>query len=181
MAVNDANHWGDRQEVLTLLGATLLLVQMAERTLKSCMTFAIQKEDGLTIERYERQTAEEAKKTLGYFLTQLRRRVDVHPKFDAELSDFLEFRNRLVHDLDAVNGLSFGTPEGRAVAQEFILATAAKANYVTSVFMGLIRAWAEDVGIEVEVGQKDAFAEIDAIYKPLVDEIFWEKAGRPDH
>jgi hypothetical protein len=42
-----------------------------------------------------------------------------------------------------------------------------------------MRAWSEQVGIEVEASQ-DAFEEIDAIYKPMVNELFREKAGRPD-
>jgi hypothetical protein len=177
MAVNDTNPWGDRRDVLAFLGATLLMVQTAERMLKSCMTFALPKGNVLTIEQYEKQTAEEAKKTLGYFLTQLRLRVDVHPKFDAELSEFLELRNCLVHHLDTVEGLDFGTPEGRAVAQVFLGTTASKAVYVINVFTGLMRAWSEQVGIEVEVS-RDAFEEIDAIYKPMVNELFKEKADR---
>jgi hypothetical protein len=179
MAMSDNNPWGDRQEVLTLLGATLLMVQSAERMLKACMTLALPKGGALTLAEYERQTTEEAKKTLGYFLTQLRHRVDVHPKLDTELSEFLELRNRLVHNLDAVEGLDFGTPEGRAVADAFIRKTATKAAYIINIFTGLMRAWCEQVGIDIPVSQ-DAFEEIDSIYKPMVNEFFKAKAGRPD-
>jgi hypothetical protein len=79
--MDDKNPWGEKREVLALLGATLMLVQTAEGVLKTCMTYALPKGGSLTLELLERQTAEEAKKTLGYFLDQLRRPADVLPEF----------------------------------------------------------------------------------------------------
>jgi hypothetical protein len=174
MAMDDVNPWGEKQEVLALLGATLLVVQMAERTLKSCMALALPRGGINTAESLERQTAEEAKKTLGYFLGQLRHRVTVQPEFDAVLAEFLDRRNRLVHHLNSVEGLNLRTPEGRAVADIFIRTTATIAVRIINVFMGLMRAWAEQVAIEIEVNS-DAFEEIDSIYKPMVSELFTEK------
>ena len=164
--------------MLALLGATLLVVQAAERTLKWCMTYALPKGGVLTAESLERQTAEEAKKTLGYFLGQLRHRVAVQPEFDAELSEFLERRNRLVHHLDSVEGLNFNTPEGRAVADIFTRTTATNAARVFNVFTGLMRDWAEQIGTEVEVNS-DAFEEINSIYRPMLNELFAEKPDPP--
>src|ERR1700744_1013441 len=95
---------GEQQDVLALLGATLLIVQTAESVLRTCMTYALPKGGAITtVEDLERQTAEEAKKTLGYFLSQLRYRVDVEPQFDAELSDFLDLRNQMIHHLNKVD------------------------------------------------------------------------------
>ena len=180
--MNEKNPWGEQREVLALLGATLRLVQMAECTLRACMTYALPKGGVITAETLEKQTAEEAKKTLGYFLGQLRRRVVVQPEFDIELSDFLDLRNRLVHHLDSVEGIGFATPEGRAVADAFIRTTATKSVHIIKVFTGLIRSWAEQVGIQVEMPDEfsqNVFEEIDTIYKPMVEELFSDKSDYP--
>jgi hypothetical protein len=181
MAVNEKNPWGEQREVLALLGATLRMVQMAERMLRACMTYALPKGGVTTADTLEEQTTEEAKKTLGYFLGQLRRRVDVEPGFDIELSDFLDLRNRLVHDLDSVEGIDFATLEGRVIADAFIRTTATKSVHIIKVFTGLLRSWAEQVGIQVEMPDKfgaNVFDEIDTIYKPMVEELFSDSKAR---
>ena len=105
-----------RQEVLATIGATLLLVQSAEKIVQGCMRWTLPRQGITTLEDLERQTAEEAKKTLGYFLDQLRRRAAVEELFDADLKEFLEKRNTFVHHLSSVADLNLETVEGLDVA-----------------------------------------------------------------
>src|ERR1700677_2179872 len=119
-----------RQEVLAAMGATLLLVQLAERVVQGAMRWALPRHGIRTLEDLERQTAEEAKKTLGYFLDQLRRRASVEEQFDADLHEFLDKRNTFAHNLASVEGLNFDTVDGLDVASNFVLRLASLSNYV---------------------------------------------------
>jgi hypothetical protein len=166
-----------RQTVLSGLGGTLIIVQMAEKMVKFCMTFVIQKGEPLTLENLERQTAEEAKKTLGYFLSELRKRAALENAFDASLKEFLELRNQFAHGLDTVDGLDFHTIEGLAVAEAYIGRVAGLAVYVQNVFMGLARSWQEQIGMPDDFGENDFFQEIDQRFKPIASKLFTPREG----
>ena len=164
-----------QNEILAGIGGTLIIVQMAEKILQFCMTYVLQREGGLSLESLRAQTAEEAKKTLGYFLSELRKRADLEPQFDEKLKDFLAMRNQFVHNLSAVDGLGFHTLEGISIAEAFIGKLSGLAQYVHNVFLGLARAWQEQIGLEDIFADNEFFAEIDARYKPLVDGLFSRK------
>ena len=134
---------------------------------------------GATInEKLEKRTREERKKTLGYFLNELRKRADLDENFDALLEEFLDERNILVHSVDDVPGWSLQTTEGRKIASAFVDGFIEKTVEILKVFMGLIRSWQEQENIEVSVPGADEFvAEIDADYKTLVDDLFFEKGS----
>ncbi len=172
--MDGSNPWGDEREVLALLGSTLLVVQTAEHVLRAAMQLALPKGGVLHRAELERQTNDEARKTLGYFLGQLRRRVVVLPEFDAELSTFLADRNRLVHHLDSVEGFNIHTPEGRVVAEAFLLATSTKAARVISVFLALMSEWVDQVGMKVEV-DREAVDEMIQFFDPVLSRLFANK------
>src|SRR5581483_11635890 len=87
-----------QKDTLAAIAVALLLAQTAERVIKLCMTFVLQKASPLTLELLEHQERAERRKTLGYFLSELRKRADLSPGFDVLLEDFLEKRNILVHE-----------------------------------------------------------------------------------
>ena len=62
----------------------------------------------------------ERKKTIGYFLTELRKRADLHDQFDQKLRDFLDHRNTFIHNLHDVPGWNLETQGGKDVARQFI-------------------------------------------------------------
>ena len=175
MTADVDNPWGETREVFALFGATLLLVQTAERVMRTCLKYALPKGGVLTADLLERQTTEEAKKTLGWFIGQLRRRIVVLPEFDAELADFLDQRNQFVHHLDTLKGIDFETQNGRAVAGLFAQRLATKAVHVTKVFTGFLRSWAEQIGMEDGIDESEYLAEIDSIYKPRLAEFFADR------
>lgn len=140
------------------------------------MTFVFQKDGPLTLETLERQTAAERKKTLGYFLTELRKRAALDGAFDKLLQDFLEERNLLVHDAGSIPGWTLQSSEGCKKAREFVDAFILKTLEVQKVFAGLLQAWQEEVGLDIPLPTEHKFfAEIDRDYKPRVDDIFFEK------
>src|SRR6266478_866662 len=69
----------EEKKLLEAIGLALLSIQAAEKMITFCLTFVIQKNSPLTLESLERQESEERKKTLGYFLGQLRERAGVNP------------------------------------------------------------------------------------------------------
>lgn len=166
-----------QRDVLVAIGVALLMIQTTERVIKLCMTFVLQRSNPLTLEALERQKKEERKKTLGYFLGELRKRADLDEKFDALLEEFLERRNVLVHDFGERDEFSLNTPAGLASANVFVHDLIRKAEEVLKVFVGLVQAWQEQTGIGPGNPKGEAFFnEIEAAYKPLVNDLFFRKS-----
>lgn len=165
-----------QKDTLAAIAVALLLAQTAERVIRLCMTFVLQKSSPLTLEALEQQRKAERRKTLGYFLGELRKRADVAPGFDALLEEFLEKRNVLVHEFGDRDEYSLNTPAGLAGANAFIRDMIRVTEEVLKVFVGLIRAWQEETGIGPDHVKGEAFfEEVEAAYKPLVNEVFFRK------
>jgi hypothetical protein len=165
-----------QQEALAAIGGALVIVQMAEKIIKFCMQYVLQKDGGiLTYEKLKSQEAEEAKKTLGFFLSQLRLRAEIDSAFDDQLKEFLKQRNQLAHDLVGVPGLGFDEPEKLKVTVEWAGRLSGLAHHVHNVFMGLARAWQHEIGMRDDFSDNEFFQEIDARFVPLVNRVFTKK------
>jgi hypothetical protein len=77
---------------------------------------------------------------------ELRERVQLAEEFGKLLSDFLEHRNALVHDLGRIHKDPF-TTESRAVIEEYAHRTAVEARKVIEILTALMDAWTEQLGI----------------------------------
>jgi hypothetical protein len=166
----------EQKDVLFRVGAALIFMQSVEGLIRLCMTLVLQKDGPLTLEKLERQTAAELKRTLGYFLGELRKRAALEEGFDKLLQTFLEERNLLVHDVDSIPGWNLQTSEGCKTGREFVDAFILKTLEVQKVFAGLLRAWQEEANFDVPFPIEDEFfAEIDRDYKFRVNDIFFEK------
>jgi len=85
-----------------------------------------------------------------------------------------EERNRLVHGTPDSCGWSLHNAEGLTASRSFVDGFIIKTLEVLKVFSGLVRAWQEQANIEVPYpGEHEFFAEIDALYKGRVDDIFF--------
>lgn len=167
----------DQKDLLAELGGTLLMIQTTERVLRLCMTFVLPKASPVTLELLRAQEKAERKSTLGYFLGELRKRVDVDPQLDRLLDEFLERRNMLVHRFSDVDGYSYETGPGIAAGRAFIHETLRSTETVLMIFIGLVRAWQEQVGMDVgHIEKHPYFEEIDATYKNLAADLFFKKA-----
>jgi hypothetical protein len=164
-----------RQEVLATIGGTLLMVQSAEKAVQGCMRWTLPREGITTLEDLQRQTGEEAKKTLGYFLGQLRRRASLDEQFDAELKEFLDKRNTFARDLASVTDLSLDAPGGLDAVVNFVSRLAWLSDHVTKIFIGLMRLWQEQVGMRDDFADNEFFQQIDKEYRPLAEKTFFKK------
>jgi hypothetical protein len=167
----------EHQDVLVAMGVTLLMLQVTETCIKTCLTLVLPGQPFLTLEVLEQQDERLRNKTLGYFLTEVRKRVDLDDDFDALLKAFLKNRNDFVHDLSRVPGWKLGSPEETAKARAFVHHLLEQADMVQKVFLGLMSAWLEQTGMKVPLPSHPLFDEIDAVYKPLVDQIFSNKSS----
>jgi hypothetical protein len=165
----------ETREILETMGVTLLQLQMAENLIRLCLTFVLQKNTPLTLESLQEQTETERNKTIGYFLSELRKRAALHEGFDDALKTFLRNRNTFVHDLSRVPGWGTRTQEQIVVARTFLHGLIRQTDQVCKVFAGLVMAWQKEAGISVPVPDHAWFAEVRETYQPLVDRIFTEK------
>jgi hypothetical protein len=103
--------------------------------------------------------------------------VGIDDKFENVLNEFLGMRNTFVHNVDEIPGWSLDHEGGIAAARDFVCELLRLSDIVEGVFMGLTRAWQEENNMELEVAGIPVgfFDNIDAVYKPLVDIIFFEK------
>ena len=165
-----------KKEVLEAMGVALLLLQTAEKVIRLCTTFVFQKDSPLTLDLLKQQEDVERTKTMGYFLSELRKRVSVHESFDAVLRDFLRNRNNFIHDLSKVPHWDFYTAETSIEAKRFVFALIQQTEKVLKVFAGLILAWQEQAGMSEPLSPShEWFAEVEKTYKPLVDGLFYAK------
>jgi hypothetical protein len=165
-----------QNDALAAIGGALVIVQMAERMIKFCMQFVLPEDDeALTYEKLKSQEADEAKKTLGYFLGRLRQRVEVEALFDNQLREFLKMRNQLAHNLSEVPGLGFSEPKELEFEVKWGGKLSGLALHVRNVFMGLARAWQHQIGMREDIAENEFFQEIDTKFEPFVDQIFTAK------
>jgi hypothetical protein len=160
--------------MLAVIGSALLAVQTVEMTIKACLTYVLPKDGVLSLEAIEHQRHQERRKTLGYFLAELRKRVDVNASFDTELDDFLEKRNLLAHRLREVPGVDLNTERGCGAAIFFAAELVKLSKRVNSVLSGFLRAWQKQVGLPDGPGYEDLIPELDH-HAELVDYVFSEK------
>jgi hypothetical protein len=129
-----------RMDLMVRVGTTLLNVQITERALRFITTFVLQKSSPITAEQIIAQSNAEQKKTLGYFLAELRKRVDLDVHFDRTLAEFLGRRNLLAHHLSDLPGWNTDTAHGIYIGRRFINELDQINNEVLKVFTGLVRA-----------------------------------------
>ena len=162
------------KDLLMRMGVCLLLVQQAESLLRFCLTFVLQKQSPLTLELIESQKEAEKKKTLGFFLIELRKRADLDDRFDSMLSDFLTRRNQFVHNITDLEGWDRSTEAGQLVARNFIDTLTRQAIEISNTLTGLVMTWQKQTGFDVPVPKE--LEEIVGKYRDQVDSIFFEKS-----
>ena len=131
----------EKREIYVLIGQVVLVSQLAEQVLKACMTFVIQDDDPLTLEKLKSQDQHEKRKTLGYFISKLRRRAAVDDDLDELLSEYLEKRNLLIHNVEAIPEWNLKSQAGRKVAKQFVGRLGYLASETMMIFSGFLRAW----------------------------------------
>lgn len=90
----------------------LLHVQMTEKTIKRVMQIAMPQESDFFVAVTERIESKKMNRPLGPFLTELRKRAELHADFDQLLSDFLTRRNEFIHHITKPDGWTLSTSKG---------------------------------------------------------------------
>lgn len=160
-----------QKEILQAMGIALVSLQAAEKIIRLTMTFVLPKSEELTIDLLKEQEEAERTKTFGYFLSQLRKRANIHESFDGFLKDFLANRNDFIHDLSRVPSWDFAADgtEARKFVHKLIWQT----EKVMKIFSALIMAWQEQIGmVEAPPPAHEWFSDAERTYKPLIDELF---------
>jgi hypothetical protein len=161
-----------RMHLMACIGTALLNVQVTERALRLVTTVVLQKSSPITTEQLIAQTNVEQKKTLGYFLRELRKRVDLDVHFDRTLAEFLRRRNILAHNLSDLPGWNTDTVHGIYIGRYFINELIQMNTEVLKVFTALVRAWQAQAGLAILDDVSEGFEEIDKKYVPLIDDLF---------
>lgn len=166
-----------QEHLLVAMGVALLQIQMTERVLRLCMRWVLPKQSPVTLELFERQELLERRKTLGYFVAELKKRVGLDDGFEALIDEFLERRNAFVHGLFDVSGFSTETDEGLAVAESYVAQVLNVTEKVMYSFLGLMSSWQEQIGLQIPESEASNafFAEINTQYKTMVDQLFLKK------
>ncbi|MFP3743054.1 hypothetical protein SB816_08335 [Achromobacter sp. SIMBA_011] len=114
-----------------------------------CLTFPLNGEPLRTVEQLQALLERHSKATLGQLLKALRQRVDLPPTFGDQLDRFLQCRNVITHRLhDVPGGLDLHSDEGRGRLKAFLLQYMDDGQRVSMVFLGVLRKWAGQVGID---------------------------------
>ena len=164
-----------RADLLVRIGGALLDVQLTEQVLRLVTTYVLQKSDPITAEQILAQVSAEQKKTLGYFVSELRKRADIDVHFDRTLSEFLRRRNILAHNLSDIPGWDLGSSHGIYRGRIFLNELIELNAEVLKVFTGLVRAWEAHTGNKSELGDHPFFREVDERYVPLIGSLFFAK------
>jgi hypothetical protein len=110
----------EEQNVLALIGLTLISVQVTERNLGYCINIVFRSGPVLTIDGIDALAEDARRKTLGRLIHGLRQAVAVPPSFEQELQSLLENRNRFVHNLFHDAELQMDVPQGRKELISFL-------------------------------------------------------------
>ena len=129
---------------------------------------------------YKQQEEAEKKKTIGYFLAELRKRVDVDDSLDELLVDFLNNRNSFVHDLSSFEAWDFHKNKSALQSKKLVFDFMKQTDKVMKIFAGLILSWQEQVQTQTDrlgpvLPNHEWFNEVDSVYKPLMDRLFFAK------
>ena len=166
----------EEREILAHIGLAVLAAQTVETLLRLCMTVVFQKNSPLTLEGLEQQERGERKRTIGYFINELRKRADLDDNLASMLEAFLEHRNTLVHSFNEIPGGNLDTPAGRRIVEEFLDNFSNECDVMIKVFSGAVLAWQEQIGwTGTRRPDGQLFDEIEARYKPIVHHLFTKK------
>lgn len=139
-----------QDDVLKTLGIAVIAGQGVERLMSTCLRFPFHGEPLQTVEQVQALLERHSKDTLGQLLKALRKRVDLHPTFDDQLDRFLQYRNVIAHRLhDVPGGFDLHSDEGRLRLKAFLLQYIEDGHIVSMVFLGVLRAWARQEGINL--------------------------------
>lgn len=159
-----------QREILFRMGFALLMMQTTEQLINMCLTYVLPEGGVITLEMLERSNRK--KRTLGQFLIELRKRVDVDQHFDVVLEEFITKRNALIHRVADVPGWSLDNQPGCQIALQFIDRVIILDETVRDTFVALLAVWQNEADIATPVDHM--FGNVET-YRKIVNHTFFEK------
>ena len=157
-----------QKELLTHVGLAMLTIQTTETALNVTVRVVFRRDSRVTLQRLEAQVEADRKRTLGYFITELRKRAELHPLFEEHLTRFLEMRNMLVHRISEIPGWDLSTDDGCRAGTAFAAELISRANKVAMVLAALMHQWQLDIGAGIPLPEIDFFKEVEEKFVPYV-------------
>ncbi|MCF3638231.1 hypothetical protein LU298_17350 [Komagataeibacter intermedius] len=136
------------KDQLEVIGATLYVVQVAERIIAEAIIMVLPDEQPRTRGDIEALSDKVRKHTLGQLLKRVRSKIDVSDEFDCRLNAFLTDRNTFVHHLLEVEGGTLPPPGPRPKTRDLVLRLYENSRYVMRIFGDLIIRWADAVKLD---------------------------------
>lgn len=142
-----------QEHVLTVIGETLYMIQMAEDAIQNCCTYVFQDESDLLEKLYSKEK-QDRKRTLGQIVSVVRKQVEVHPQFDVMLTTFVDKRNFFVHTM--FNDAEFGLQSDELCkrTEEFLLDLQDYAWNIQNIFLGCLMNWMRQSGVHEHLPQE---------------------------
>jgi hypothetical protein len=110
-------------------------------------------------------SASDIERPLGAFLTELRRRAELHSDVDALLTRYLLRRNEFIHDISQPEGWSLKSDEGLEVVDQQLKDLLADSKEVRTLFVALLHAWKVQVEVDTTKEEEKAFEAIAGKYE----------------
>jgi len=153
------------QKTLAKIGYVLLNIQSTERVVKRVIQIAMPHERHVLASLQEKLSASDIERPLGAFLTELRKRAELHKEVDALLKRFLLRRNVFIHNISQPEGWSLQNDAGLGVIDQQLKELLADSKEVRVLFLGLLHAWKVQVDVETTEEEKAAFEAVAGKYE----------------
>lgn len=152
-------------KTLAKIGYTLLNIQSTERVIKRVLQIAMPREQDLFVSLAERLASKDADRPLGAFLTELRKRAELHSEVDELLKRFLQSRNVFIHEISKPEGWTLKTNEGLRVVNAQLDQLLGYSVEVRTLFMALLYSWKIQGEMEPTKEEDEAFQAIAGKYE----------------
>jgi hypothetical protein len=150
----------DQIDTFTRMGIALICVQQAERVLSSAVKSVLER----SANEFVRQSETQQRQTLGDFLSRLKRQTKLEYGLKERLFEFLEMRNKFIHNPSEIDGWNLQTKEGRLAIRIFLEELSGAAMAITVLFTTLLHVSAKDeFGVDLFEGHDDQKRAIAAI------------------
>ncbi len=155
------------------VGKAIQIIQLADQAFKRVLLMVFPGKVFIDLETFQKNDKILDKATLGRLVAILKDRVVLNGGFENVLNKYLADRNSLIHNWNEIEGW-----DEEAKAIEFTVSVQKKAAYLCYTFMGFLRAWIDQVGIEGIDEQfpegAPFFATIDSEWKDMINEFVEE-------
>jgi hypothetical protein len=164
-----------RLELLSNIGTTLLQIQKTEYVIKHLVQRFL-RANNMTWKQLLSYDEGEQRKTMGYFLSELRKHIPIRPDFDKTLSNFLAARNVFAHDLTSIPNFSLNNEAGIESGLHFVRNLNEQAVSIRGVLTGLMRIMMNEDSLKGDIGPDVTDNQIDELMAlgAFLQNDYWE-------